>query len=70
MRGEDTMIHNITLNKRQVDMLVEIVTNFKDVEWFEIEQDDEDSHVSVRFSMFGDYSEPETTVEIDGWKLN
>ena len=58
------MIHNITLNKRQADMLAEIVTNFKDVEWFEIEQDDETNHVTVRFSMFGDYSEPETTVEI------
>jgi hypothetical protein len=43
---------------------MECVVNFKDVEWFEIEQDDETSRVSVRFSMFGDYSEPETTVEI------
>ena len=57
-------VHNITLNRKQINMLMECVVNFKDVEWFEIEQDDETSHVSVRFSMFDNYSEPETTVEI------
>lgn len=57
-------VQNITLTRKQINMLMECVVNFKDVEWFEIEQDDETSHVSVRFSMFGDYSEPETTVEI------
>lgn len=58
-------VQSITLNRKQVDQFVELVTHFKDVEWFEFEQDGESEHVSVVFSMFGNNSEPETTVIIN-----
>ena len=57
------MVHNITINKRQASMLRDVLDNFGDVEFFELEQE-ESGTLDVRFSMFGDYSEPETTVQI------
>lgn len=44
-------------------MLRDILNNFDDVEFFELEQE-ESGTLDVRFSMFGDYSEPETVVQI------
>ena len=56
-----------TLNRKQAEKFAALVDNFKDVKWFAIEEDNSSSIgpvVRVKFSMFGNDSEPETTVDI------
>jgi len=56
-----------TLNRKQAEKFAALVDNFKDVKWFAIETEDNSSGipvVRVKFSMFGNDSEPETTVDI------
>ena len=58
---------SVTLTRKQMDKLVEFVTNFKDVQWFTIEETHESgigASMYIRCSLFGNDSEPETTVDI------
>jgi len=50
----------ITLNRKQIDKLVEIVSHFKDIEKFTISTDDIDGideMVKVTFNLFDEESE-------------
>ena len=53
----------VTLTRKQVEDFIQFATNFKDVQWFTIEQDSDSTR--VRCSLFGNDSEPETTVIIN-----
>ena len=60
-------MNSITLTRSQMDKLVEFVTHFKDIEWFTIEERNESGigpSVFIKCSIFGNDSEPETTVDI------
>lgn len=57
----------LVLNRKQADQFAELVSNFKNVEWFTLESANSSGIgpvLRVRFSMFGNDSEPETTVDI------
>jgi hypothetical protein len=57
----------VTLNRKQMDQLVEFVTNFKDVKLFTLEEKHESGigpTVCIKCSLFGNDREPETTVDI------
>ena len=58
---------SVTLTRKQMDELVEFATNFKDVQWFTIEQTNKSGigpSTCVKCSLFGNDSEPETTIDI------
>lgn len=60
-------MESVTLNRRQIDQLVQFVTNFKDVQWITLEESNESGigpSVRIKCSLFGNDSEPETTVDI------
>ena len=60
-------MEQITLTRKQIDQLVEFATNFKDVQWITLEQGHESgigASVRIKCSLFGNDSEPETTVDI------
>ena len=57
----------ITLNRKEIDKLVEFVTNFKDVQFITIKQGSPSGigqSTEIKCSLFGNDSEPETTVDI------
>ena len=64
---------SVTLNRKQMNQLIEFATHFKDVQWFTLEEGHESgigSSVRIKCSIFGNDSEPETTVDItdvDTW---
>ena len=55
-------METITLTRKQIDQFVQFAVHFKDVQWMTLEQDDE--IVRIKCSLFGNDSEPETTVDI------
>lgn len=58
---------SVKLTRKQMDKLVEFATNFKDVQWFTLEETHESGigpTVCIKCSIFGNDSEPETTVDI------
>ena len=59
------MMQKITLNRKQIDKLVEFVVHFKYIEKFTIEcnTQEENDEVRIRCSLF-DNTDPETTVYI------
>lgn len=60
-------MEQITLTRKQIDQFVEFATNFKDVQWMTLEQGHESgigASLVIRCSLFGNDSEPETTVDI------
>lgn len=65
-KQENTM-REITLNRKEIDKLVEFVTNFKDVQFITIKQGSPSGigqSTEIKCSLFGNDSEPETTVDI------
>lgn len=60
-------MQTIALTRAEMDKLIEFVTHFKNINWFQIQQSHESgigSTTVVRCSLFGNDSEPETTVDI------
>ena len=60
-------MEQITLTRKQIDQFVEFATNFKDIQWITLEQGHESgigASVRIKCSLFGNDSEPETTVDI------
>ena len=57
----------LTMSRKQVDKLVEIVTHFHEVEFFTVETDDAvnpDGGMTVAFQLFADSLEEDTTINI------
>lgn len=56
----------IALNRKQMEQLSQFVQHFKDVEWITLEAESTGIGpiVRVRCSLFGNDSEPETTIDI------
>ena len=60
-------MEEITLTRKQIDQFVEFATNFKDVQWMTLKQSHESgigATIVIKCSLFGNDSEPETTVDI------
>lgn len=61
------MKQSITLNRKQIDKFIEFATHFPDIQWMTLEVDSASgigASVVIKCSLFGDDSEPETTVDI------
>jgi hypothetical protein len=61
------MMEKVTLNRRQMDQLVEFITNFKDVQQITLEEGHSSGigpDVRVKCSLFGNDSKPETIIDI------
>jgi hypothetical protein len=57
----------ITLSRQQVNQFVKLATQFKHVEWFTITEDNSSgigSNMHVKFNMFDDRKDYDTTVDI------
>ena len=66
-------MESITLTRKQIDQFVEFATHFPDIQYMTLEQGSlfEQGHESgigasvvIKCSLFGNDSEPETTVDI------
>ena len=60
-------MESITLSRKQIDKFVEFATHFPDIQYMTLEQGHESgigASVVIKCSLFGEYSEPETTVDI------
>lgn len=57
----------ITLTRKELEMLAAIAVKFEDVDWFNIQQTHESgigASTVVKCSLFDNDSEPETTIDI------
>ena len=60
-------MESITLSRKQIDKFVEFATHFPDIQYMTLEQGHESgigASVVIKCSLFGEDSEPETTVDI------
>lgn len=57
-------MQRVTLNRRQMDVLVEFARNFRDVNEFVIESEEDSSEVRVKCTLFAQ-AEAETTLHIN-----
>lgn len=67
LNKQENVMREITLNRKEIDKLVEFLTNFKDVQFITIRQGSPSGigqSTEIKCSLFGNDSEPETTVDI------
>lgn len=55
-------MESVTLTRKQIEKFIEFATHFPDIQWMTLEQENE--VVRIKCSLFGDDSEPETSVDI------
>lgn len=60
-------MNKIALSRKQINQFVEFANHFKEINWVTLEQDHKSGigpSIYIKCSLFGNDSEPETTVDI------